>query len=431
MNDPKIRDIPSLKKTLEDAQNVANVQKAMPLLRPMLKLMGADTDKIDETLLRFGDLEKQTAELAEIPDTFNDFFAERGWIIYDYLNLTVAKAAIAKARQGSMDEAEQVLVDYYSPETVERHLTMMKAVKAFQPRWSLAKKALIDYKEERYHACVPVVLALLDGMVNEVHEKRRGFFANGVDLTAWDSLAGHSRGLNVLSGIFKKGRQKTVTEPISVPYRHGILHGMDLGYDNQLVAAKTWAALFAAREWAVKAERDELVAPPEEPQKTWLESAQETLDTSKKTQELKERLATWSPREVTVGVDIPAEGAVEDYVEGTPERKLAEYLSYWKAKNYGYAARCLHPTLSGGARNNPRLVRDVLGFKLLNSYKYLAVTDTAAAVTEVETELDLKEFGKDVRKSVTMRLLCVGADGEAAVRGEPNSEWVVMSWQGY
>ena len=49
------------------------------------------------------------------------------------------------------------------------------------PRWHLAQKALIDYREARYHACVPVVLALLDGIVNEAHEKGRGlklgFFA--------------------------------------------------------------------------------------------------------------------------------------------------------------------------------------------------------------------------------------------------------------
>ncbi len=76
----------------------------------------------------------------------------------------------------------------------------------------LAGKALIDYQEERYHACVPVVLALLDGLVNELHEKRRGFFADEVDISAWDSVAAHSSGLNVLGGIFKKGRQKTVTE---------------------------------------------------------------------------------------------------------------------------------------------------------------------------------------------------------------------------
>jgi hypothetical protein len=55
-------------------------------------------------------------------------------------------------------------------------------------------KALVDYEQERYHACVPVVLALLDGLVNELYEKRRGFFAEGVDLTH-GFYSAHSRGL--------------------------------------------------------------------------------------------------------------------------------------------------------------------------------------------------------------------------------------------
>jgi len=45
-----------------------------------------------------------------------------------------------------------------------------------------------------------------------------------------------------------------------------------------LVAAKTWAALFAAREWAIKAERGLLKSPPPEIKKTWGELFQQTND---------------------------------------------------------------------------------------------------------------------------------------------------------
>ena len=89
-------------------------------------------------------------------------------------------------------------------------------------------------------------------MVSELHEKRRGFFAEEVDLQAWDSIAAYSKGLNVLVSIFQKGRKTTRIKPIFLPYRHGIIHGMDLGYDNKVVAAKTWAALFATRDWALR-----------------------------------------------------------------------------------------------------------------------------------------------------------------------------------
>ena len=71
--------------------------------------------------------------------------------------------------------------------------------------------------------------------------------------------------------IFNTGRYSTVTDNITIPYKNGILHGMDLGYDNKTVAAKSWAALFAAREWAMKAEQGLLEEQPEKPQKSWKE----------------------------------------------------------------------------------------------------------------------------------------------------------------
>ena len=108
------------------------------------------------------ELGRSVEELASIPDRFNDFFADRGWIIHELMNLEVAKAAIKKAESEDISDAEVDLVNYYDARTVEWYINRMKSVDAFLPRWQLAQKALIDYREARYHACVPVVLALLD-----------------------------------------------------------------------------------------------------------------------------------------------------------------------------------------------------------------------------------------------------------------------------
>lgn len=227
MSDPLIRDIPSIKKALNDARNINTFKQVMPFLRPILKLFRVEVAKIDEALSRVDDLERMAEDIATLPDRFNDIFAARGWIIYERMSLDVAKAAVEKAEVGDVDGAEQDLVAYYSNDHVAFSLRPMSAVQAFRPRMRLAEKALIDYQEERYHACVPVVLALLDGMVNELHEQRLGFFTKGTRLEAWDSIAAHSKGLDALNRIFQKGRRKTVTDQITIPYRHGIMHGMD------------------------------------------------------------------------------------------------------------------------------------------------------------------------------------------------------------
>ena len=50
----------------------------------------------------------------------------------------------------------------------------------------------------------------------------------------------------------------TRAEEIQIPYRHGIVHGMDLGYNNKYVAAKCWVAALP-RDWALKVAKDEIV----------------------------------------------------------------------------------------------------------------------------------------------------------------------------
>lgn len=196
MSDSLIRDIPSIKKLLQDAKNMRTLKNISPFMLPLLRLFRIDVTRIKEVLSDFENLDYMAEEMAAIPDDFNDLFANRGWIIYDLMNLEVAKAAIAKAEAGDIDGAEADLVDYYNVETVEWKLRTMIGVEAFHQRMPLAEKAFLDYKEARYHACVPVVLTLLDGLVNELHEKRRGFFAEEVDLQAWDSIAAHDKGLN-------------------------------------------------------------------------------------------------------------------------------------------------------------------------------------------------------------------------------------------
>jgi len=111
--EPRIRDIPRINKPIQDIQNLKAAKEALPLLNPLLKQLGIDTDKIDLELAKVEEMGRSAEELASIPDRFNDLFAERGWIIYELLNLEVAKAAIKKAESGDIDGAETDLVNYY------------------------------------------------------------------------------------------------------------------------------------------------------------------------------------------------------------------------------------------------------------------------------------------------------------------------------
>ena len=193
------------------------------------------------------------------PDRFNDLFSELGWIYYKSLDSDLVLNAINRAESNDINGAEVDLTNYYNDNTIKCNLRELGQLTAFRSRMPLAQKALIDYNEERYHSSIPVVLALLDGMVTDAYLNAGGYKlslpADVINFHAWNSVADHGKAFKALVGILKKQRGKTVSAQIDKPYRHGILHGMDLGYDNQVVAAKAWAALFAFRDWVEKAEK--------------------------------------------------------------------------------------------------------------------------------------------------------------------------------
>lgn len=426
MNEPQIKDIQSIKKILDDHKSFLLLKKSMFFLRPIFRLIRVDVSKIDDAFEKLKEMEPQLIKLATIPDKFNDTFAKHGWIMYEMMDLEVAEKAILLAENDSLESAEQELTDYYTPERVKWKLLTMFGVKAFWPRMDLANKALTDYTEERYHACVPVVLALLDGMVNEIHGKqkglRRGFSSDEADLEAWDSIAAHSKGLNELKRIFNTGRYSTVADQITIPYRNGILHGMDLGYDNKIVAAKAWAALFAAREWAMKAEHGLLVAQPEEPKKSWKElfTVIAELNQVKKFQE------DWTPAERILDKDNFISDNNE-FVVGTPEHTLAEFLLFWKKCNYGKMGNYLSQYVNGNEwKTFPAKLRGIYCEKAFSDFTIGKIVETAPSITMICGVMNCCEKDIPTSKRKTIRLIAETTAGDMALRITSETVWRIM-----
>lgn len=426
MNEPQIKDIQSIKKIMDDHKSLLLLKKSMYFLRPILRLIRVDVSKIDSEFEKLKEMEPQLTKLATIPDKFNDTFAKHGWIMYEMMDLEVAEKAMLLAENDGLESAEQELTDHYTSERVKWKLLTMYGVKAFWPRMDLANKALTDYAEERYHACVPVVLALLDGMVNEIHGKqkgvRRGFSSDEADLQAWDSIAAHSKGLNELKRIFNAGRYSTVADQITIPYRNGILHGMDLGYDNKIVAAKAWAALFAAREWAMKAEHGFLEAQPEEPKKTWKELFSVIAEQSR----VKKFHEEWAPVERIIDKDNFISGNNEFDV-GSPEHTLSEFLLLWKKCNYGKMGNYLSRYINGHEwKTFPAKLREIYCEKAFSDFTIDKIVETAPSITMICGVMNYCE--KDVKTSrrKTIRLIAETSAGDMALRITSETFWRIM-----
>ncbi len=316
-NKDKIKDNPTCAELLKNAQGMDALSKVVAFFEKL----GIKNKNISEAFKQVPNLVSKTQELVNMPDRFNELFSKKGWIAYESLNFEIMSKAVKLADEGKFEEANELIVEHYNEDTLKWGLTFMKALEEYCIRDHLAQKAKEDYLEGRYHACVPVVLTIIDGIVNDVEQK--GFFAEGVDLTAWDSIAAHSTGLQELSRLFNSPRKKTTTEKITVPYRHGILHGRDLGFDNKIVAAKAWATLFVIRDWALAIRQGKKYPKEKEPEPSFIE----VLKSYAKTQEQKKKLEVWKPRDLTPGKNFPEAGLPEDYEKNSPEYTLSLFFA--------------------------------------------------------------------------------------------------------
>jgi len=223
-----------------------------------------------------------------------------------------------------------------------------------------------------------------------------------------------------------RGGTRPNLDPIRVPYRHGILHGLDLNYDNPLVAAKAWAALFAARDWALKVERGTVTAPPPGPKPSWRSLIHQILNNA----DDKARLEKWAPRSLTPGVDTPRSGKPEDYDEGTPERRLAEFLAAWEARNYGRMAQWVlrNPYEENWTINKVAgQLRAHYEGKRLAGFQLQAIDDQAAAVTMLTTEIRYELQGLPRTDTIGFRLIYSDPEGDVMVRGKPGGAWILVN----
>jgi hypothetical protein len=404
----------------------------MRTMYELAKQMGNKIPDLDDTFKKLEIENKKYRNMKRVLNRFNDFFAIKGWIAYESLKFELMEKCVTLAEAGKPDEAEDELIKYYlDKEEVNFHVTRLIHFKEFRPRRNLFLNALDDHSNGRYHASVPLFLMMIDGFVNDI--ERIGFFADNVDLTVWDTIAAHNSGLGKIHKILNKGRRKTSVEEINLPYRNGILHGRDLGYNNAKVSSKALATLLALRDWAdaikqgKKEETKEYVAP------TLEESTEKIMKSLTVREEIKRQKdymnIEWKRRKIVIGQDIPAKDEVEAYEEDSPERVLIDFLSLLTASNYGKLAN-LVTRFSKVEESKGKLagqLREIFDRKKLVDYKLIAIEDNAPAITEIETILEFNVAGgthfSDKR---TFRLIYEDEQGEAVIRGYHKGTWKIM-----
>lgn len=207
-------------------------------------------------------------ERVELPDRFNYLLREHGWVAFEDLDEEVCREAVLLAEADDLEGAEAVLGRHFGAETMTREIERLaQDLESFRKRKELLLKAVEDHRQGRYHSSVPVALSMIDGVTRDLTDENF-FYSPGKasHLKVFDGIAGHPSGLKALSAIMSKPRNRTSVADLDIPYRHGILHGRDLGYANELVSAKSFAALLSVGSWALSLQQDDQTSEPYLPQ---------------------------------------------------------------------------------------------------------------------------------------------------------------------
>ena len=353
------------------------------------------------------ELERQVRQHVTVIDRFYAVLGPRNWIAHDELPMPLLEAIGGMAA----DDAERQLIGYYrDPENLER-LSRRLSHPELRVRSPLIERAKSEFVSGRFNTCVLLLLGVMDGFVNDVDaSRRRGLHARDPDeMVAWDSVGGHHLGLAHAHASFTKTFKKTSTDEIRELYRHGIVHGMLVNYDNEYVGAKAWNRLCAVRDWATSMRK---AAEPPKPQPSFMDTIRK-IDHNRRT---REALDAWAPSEVIAG----GEGFDTDAVVVASRA----YLDGWMTRNYGAMGALVAQMVAEDTPGKTAgMVRETFAEELLAGYQLQRVSHTAAAVAIVDVILRIG--GKEMEGA--MRWIRHREDGTAVAPNEAG-RWALMSW---
>lgn len=347
-------------------------------------------------------LQDEVRRITTLVDAFYELLGARNWIFTGDLNLTALEHVV-----GTDDPAvaESRLVEYYrDADRVRFGLQRLWRFEAMRPRIPLLEKALRDYLEERYYSTILVLLAVMDGFVNDFEkESRQGLHTRSAeDMVPWDSVAGHHLGLGHAHASFVKSFRKTDESEVTELYRHGIMHGVLVNYDNVVVATKAWNRLFAVTDWADARIRQ---AKPVEPQP----GLRESLARWRAVKERRKTIDAWSPYVCSIDPGV------------TPQCEVAsacqDFLRRWAVGQWGllgahFMQVAKEPESPGRLA---QLAKDLYGTHALTEWSTLQVRHTAAGVAVVDVVLTVD----DRTGRAEMRWVTTGTDGSVACEWEP------------
>ncbi|QKC97152.1 hypothetical protein EB231_22565 [Mesorhizobium sp. NZP2298] len=371
---------------------------------------------------QFQDLDAQVESVKVMlanRDRFAEIYSPLGWVNYDRMSVD----AVAKALAAEVDEGEAILTAYHLDPDNLRFLGYRFHTSHYASWGELYERAVERTAVEDYLSAIPLILIVIDGICTTMTAKHP--FSGGADAPVFDSQTSGPGGLSEGLALFGSTRRKLDSSSITLPFRHGIVHGLNPNFGHSLVAAKAFNLLQAMVDYFDR-RRDEAqrLAKAAEEQRPvdWKELGHSLL----KNADTKKRLDAWEARPTIANTIITSSMSAGTLEEGSPEKAAVVYIECLVKRNFGALAQSTidYPKRTIGYRAGR--LRDELKDIIIVDWELTGVEDTAPAMTNVMVNMSGTLLGENWNGSQRMRLMYANGDNNALIRSEEGGDWIVM-----
>lgn len=320
---------------------------------------------------KFLQVERDMDRLTKVVDDFYDRLGRRNWIFHDRLSVDKVEAILAET--SDEEAAEQRLIELYrDTESMKRWVMGLRAQRGLRERLHQIERAREHYEGDLFDSCVLHLIAVMDGFVNDFEPgARKGLAAREPDdMTAWDSVVGHHLGLTHTMKTFRKTIKRRVDEEVFEVYRHGIMHGSIVTFNNVIVATKAWNMLFAVSDWTTAARK---AAAPAEPKQSWGDTWSALKRQAAHKRYEKDFISS------TVTTSDPG------FERSEVVCRAIEFFDAWQRRRWGLVAAFTPPMLLASKSDGEaaRFAKDVFGQHELTSWDIAAVKYDQPSTAEV------------------------------------------------
>ena len=385
-------------------------------LRTLMNLAAPFSSKAREVKAYIARIQAEIDEKLKAQEVFIERYAPDGWSLFAGMATPTLFALVDPTKE----EGTAILTRYHlEPNTLHALWQRLKSEK-LRPWFDIYVTAMERAKAQDYISAVSLVLLIIDGIVTKLTGKHA--FSGGTDAPVFDTFASGLGGIADLLRLLGQQRGSVTTDPIQAPFRHGILHGMDLNFGHPIVTAKAFNALHAVIDYCER-KVDEKARVEQALEEQQVPPIFETLKEFADIAKMNKTIEDWSARPLRSFEDGASKAELATFVKGSPEAAAIAYLDALSKGNYGRLAAQTVDLLK--RPNKERTAEFKARFADIGTceWRILQVKNEAPAVAEVQAHVWGTSEGCRWSYKGSIRLIHSGEDDKPAVYGTATGRW--------